>query len=254
MAITGMYPVAGPPSSGGGGTSTSGLTFETVDLTSGWTLLDPDSLVKSVTHADGYNTVTLNALGSGSNVYNWASGTTVQAPRWYKLLSVSGDQATEATRLALTARYQNDDSVNDYNVRVVYGSASDPTNTTATTIAGAGGSYARSTSGSTGQLRPAYGAWTTNAESINTGNNQTHAIMSQYRGNGSLGTPSVVSLDSSNDVVHNSSRSSSRNNLGTANIYLIVGIGTRGNSDTITEDDQVRFKLGFRAVSLEADS
>ncbi len=243
---------SGGASSGGGSATLSNLTFETVDLTTGWTLLDPDSLVKAVSFAGGFNTITLNELATGSNLYNWASGTSIQAPRWYKLLTVSGSQVTEATRTAIHARYENDDTVNTFSQRVVFGSASDPTSTTALTIAGAGGSFARSISGSTSKLRAAYGVWTQNSEAINTSNLQAYSVVSQYRGDSGLGTPIVFSLNSSNAIVHVNSRNSNRNNLGSAAVYLIVGVGIRDNTDTIDEDDTVKFKLGFRAVTLEA--
>ena len=99
----GMFPVAGFPSAGGG-TSLAGLPFESIDLTDGWTLYDPDSLIDTsygtsgVTHSSGTNTIKMAALGSGSNDYVWTTGATSRAPRWYKLLAVSGAQVTAETR------------------------------------------------------------------------------------------------------------------------------------------------------------
>ena len=77
-------------SQGGGGSTgadLSALGFEAVDLTDGWTLYDPNSLVNSVSHSGGINTVTMNALGAGSNDYSFTIGGNLKMPRWYKNLS-----------------------------------------------------------------------------------------------------------------------------------------------------------------------
>ena len=237
----------------GGDPTFSGLAFEDADLSTGggWTLYDPDGVVKSVTHSGGFNTVTFNAL-TGTSDYNWASGAAHRAPRWYKLLTISSSQMTEADRVGLFMRYENDDTVNDFNQRIVFGSCTAPTSTVPATIDGAGGAFARSVSGTTAQQRPSYGCWTIAGESSNTTTNQAYSVVAHYRGNSGLGTPVCYSLDTSNAIRHVTSRNSNTNNLGTANIFLIVGAGIRANTNSIAQDDQVKFKVGFREISMEA--
>lgn len=69
-----------PGASTGGGTTTDLAALplgDAIDLTDGsWTLLDPDSLVKSTTHSSGVNTVTFNALGAGNLDYVLATNHT----------------------------------------------------------------------------------------------------------------------------------------------------------------------------------
>ncbi len=77
------------------------IALDEIDLTDGtWTLEDPDGLVDTVAFSSGTNTVTFNAV-AGSNNYNISSGTTFRGPRWYKLLSISGQQATTAMATVL---------------------------------------------------------------------------------------------------------------------------------------------------------
>ena len=75
------YPGAG--GGGGGGTPTNLAALplgDAIDLTDGsWTLLDPDSLVKSTTHSSGVHTVTLNESGFVENTIAAFKGRTIHA-------------------------------------------------------------------------------------------------------------------------------------------------------------------------------
>jgi hypothetical protein len=75
--------------SGGAPPATSASLYDIpfgdpIDITDGWTLYDPDNLIKSITFAGGFHTVIWNELLAGSQNYNWASGATHRAPRWYQ--------------------------------------------------------------------------------------------------------------------------------------------------------------------------
>ena len=72
---------------GGGGADLSALGFTAIDITDGFTLTDPDSLVDSSSSASGVNQVVFNALAVGSTDYAWGSGNNQRAPRWVKDLS-----------------------------------------------------------------------------------------------------------------------------------------------------------------------
>ena len=75
MGIVNAFDPAGGANGGfvpgaGGAASLTDIAFQTIDLTDGsWTLLDPDSLVDTVTFSGGFNTVTWNTLAAGSSNY-----------------------------------------------------------------------------------------------------------------------------------------------------------------------------------------
>ena len=99
MASPIFYPKS-PTDMGGGapakaGADLSALGFVSVDLSSGWTLTDPDGLVDTVSHSGGVNTVTMNALGTGNLHYSWANATDMRAPRWHKELKIADADGAE---------------------------------------------------------------------------------------------------------------------------------------------------------------
>ena len=144
--------MSGRPAGGGaGGTSLYDIAPTLVDLTDGsWTLYDPDSLIKGVTHSGGYNTVTWNALGAGSNNYIWSSGVTIRAPRWYKLLTIDGSQVTTDDLINAFFLGKTDTTVKDFNHQFVFGVCTDPTSVAASTIDASGGLVYQNTTGNPG--------------------------------------------------------------------------------------------------------
>ena len=122
----------------GPGPSLANVPLTEVNLNDGtWTLYDPDNLVKSMSYAAGYHTVTWNAASGGD--YNWTATTAHRAPRWHKVLNVSETDILSTDFLVFTSRIQSDLTVAEFNQQVVIGVADDPTTTVATDIDGTGG-------------------------------------------------------------------------------------------------------------------
>ena len=91
---------SGGASGGGGGVNLDAVPLgAAIDLTDGWTLVDPQGVVDTtygtngVTFSGGFNTVQFNAFGPGSN-FNWGSTAAHEAPRWHKPLLINSVQMT----------------------------------------------------------------------------------------------------------------------------------------------------------------
>jgi len=224
------------------------LTTTAIDLTDGsWTLYDPDSLIDTVSHAAGLNTVTWNALAAGSADYNWSAGTTHRAPRWSKLLQIDGNQVTQLNTLLFTTRVEVDTTVNDFDQQLVVGVALDPSSTTATTIDGTGAKFDKTTGGG-----PGYGTWQVNSGTTSTNNNNEYSVCTVLRSSNSLGAGAYVNIDSSDVAVTSNSRNSNQNaaGVGTVNVHILVGVGPRLSTGTITAGDQQAFKASFTAATI----
>jgi hypothetical protein len=141
------------------------IALDEIDLTDGtWTLEDPDSLVDTVAFSSGTNTVTFNAV-AGSNNYNISSGTAFRGPRWYKLLSISGQQATTAMPTVLVTRLEPDPgSGSDFGQRHIIGTTFDPTSTVTNDLNGVGAGWQINESSTS----VAMGVWTRGAVSLTT--------------------------------------------------------------------------------------
>lgn len=232
----------------GGGGSLYALAPTIVDLTDGsWTLFDPDSLIKSVAHSAGSNTVTFNALAVGSNDYNWSTGADCRAPRWYRKLEISGSQVKSVDTLNFTTALVGDLVVNDFSRRVVVGPCFDPTSTVATTIAGTGGAHAKSVGGAQAQ----YGVWTVNGEATFSNTLQVKGLSTVMRSNNCLGSGTYIGINSAGVAIGQGSRNA--NVLAatgglTLDVYVLVGVGTR-NIDTIPADGQFKFSANYSAIT-----
>jgi len=222
-----------------------------VDLTDGtWTLLDPDSLVSGVTFASatGYNTVTWNALAAGSSNYNWAAGTTHRGPRWYKLLTVSGSQVTSVNHLVLTTKLQHDPAAGDFSQAALVGAAFDPTSTTSTTIDGSGGYFTR-----VGTGNPAFGTWQVGGATTATNVNNLYGVSTVMRGHNAVGSGVYLNSTASDTIIGSGSRNSNQNTaaVGVVNVHIMVGVGTRGSSDTVTAGDVQVLRMEYNATTVD---
>ena len=123
-------------------TALASIALEAIDLTDGtWTLDDPTSMVKTTTHAAGVNTITFNAKAATAN-YLMTSGANFTGARYYKLLSISGSQATTATPLVFVADVEPDVSASStFNQKHYIGTTHNPTSTVVNTISGVGGGW-----------------------------------------------------------------------------------------------------------------
>ena len=224
------------------------IALDEIDLTDGtWTLEDPDGLVDTVSFASGQNTVTFN-LTAGSSNYNIASGTNFRGPRWYKLLSISGQQATSAMPIVFVTRVEPDNSAaSDFNQRHVIGTSFDPTATVTNTINGAGAGWQINSGGSTIQM----GAWARSAVNLTSNALNQRQIMASLRGFESLGTPSFLNLRSNDVCLATGARNSAANAIGGngANLYVMVALGSSSNTTGMAAGDEAIFKASFVATS-----
>lgn len=222
------------------------ITLQEIDLTDGtWTLEDPDDLIDSTTFASGQNTITWNAA-SGSSDLNIASGSNFRGPRWYKLLSVSGQQATTAKPLVFVTRIEPDKSSgSDFNQRHVIGTSFDPDSTVTTTINGAGAAWQINENSQTVQM----GAWTRQAVNLLNNSTNERQIMASLRGFESLGTPSFLNIRNTDVTVGTGARNSNQLAIGGAgaDLYVMVALGTSTNTSAISAGDQTIFKAAFVA-------
>lgn len=250
------YPIFYPksPTDMGGGDGGKGdaslydLPGEVVDLTDGsWTLVDPDSLVDSVTFANGYNTVTWNALAVGSVDYNWSGGTDHRAPRWYKALEIDGTRVSSADVLVCTTLLELDASVRDFGQQVVCGPSLQPDSTVASFIDGTGGCIQ---AGKTGNV--SYGTWQSNQSSVNSTGAPLYGVCTVTRGNNGLGSGASYHVKSDGTVGNTQARASNINSatVSDTDLFVMVGVGTRTNTDTIVAGDEQRFAARFVAVTV----
>ena len=236
---------------GGGGVSLDSVALVAVDLTDGsWTLEDPDSLVDTVSHSSGVNTIVWNALGTGSTNYQWTSSSTCEAPRWYKLLKINGVQMTEASFLSLYWKLKLEAAV-DFNHEVVLGTCSFPlatSNGTGTTDILGTGAVFQATAGGFGTRTS--GAWSLNSITTGSGATTDFVHLAQQRGAKAIGGPSGYRYDSTPEGLGAIQRNTNRDNLtGSNNLYWIVGAGTKG-SQTISAGDETKFQAKYLGVGV----
>ena len=252
MSVVNVFdPNTGGAIGGGGGAAASATLYnipwgDPINLTDGtWTLLDPDSLVKAVAFSGGFNTVTFNALGSGSQDYNWTSGSNIRSPRWYKKTLIDGTQATTDDIINALFYMEVDNSVRDFSNANVNGICEDPTSTTLNVLRGTGATYNMITGGTNSPM----GVWTVNGAATTTsGTNNRVATQSQWGGR-HTGSTCFTLLDANGFRVQNGSRNASTLLSNTADAHWIVGVGTRGII-AISDSDQVKFKAYHKAIKM----
>lgn len=236
------------PTTAGGGTSLFDLPLTVANVTDGtWTLYDPDNLVKTVTFSGGFITVTWNAL-TGSVNYNWTAGTICRSPRWYKTLTIDGNNVTNDTLAIFTSRIEQGLDVADFNNECIVGVANDASSVTLSTVDGSGGLANR-----VGTGNPNYGTWQVNSSTATANSASDFGITTVMRGFRAVGSGVYLNVDSdvSPAVVKNSgSRNSNQNAAATSTInqQVMIGIGIRSNGDDISQDDQQKFKASYAAI------
>jgi hypothetical protein len=235
---------------GGGGADFSAVGLETVDLTAAaWTLLDPDSLVQSVTESSGEHTIVMNALGSGSTNYAWSSGSTMRGARFYTPL-VADDGAGGTVRITTDDTFVvlfdliKGTPAAAFSTEVVIAGCVDPTGLTAGSIVAMGGIIEYTSTGS-----PGYGAWAFLSKTSSVSSNNVNATVSALWSGRRAGTSSYVAHKADGTYSANGQRASNSNLTASTDMFLMVGVGTRG-STTIADGDDAKFTLGYRVVKL----
>ena len=233
---------------GSGGTSLYNAPFgPPIDLTDGsWTLYDPDSLIQSVSFAGGWHTVVWNALAVGSGDYNWSGGTaTHRAPRWYKAAEIDGNRLT-SDDVTQAVFYIQTDNANrgNFDNAIAHGICVDPTSTVATAIAGCG-LYADAVVGDT---NTALGVWTVNGSATTAVATSDRCITTYQYGGQHSGSGAFTLLDASGMRIQNGSRNAVVALPATADLYWVIGLGTRGTQTIALNDESQRFKAYNLAV------
>ena len=250
-----VFPAFNPTTGASGGApSQAGASFydvpfgDPVDLTSGWTLYDPDSLIKSITFSGGFHTVTWNAV-SGSSDLNWSAGTTHRAPRWYRSAQIDGtvltsDDVVQDIGLVITDNTQR----GAFDNALVHGICVDPTSTTATAIAGIGQAVTVFTGGA---ATASMGVWTVNSSSVTATSAPSRSMSTAQYGGRHTGSVSFTNFDASGFRVQNGSRNGTVTLGAGASLNWIVGLGIRSSATNIGQDDQsLQFKLYRKSVKM----
>ena len=241
---------------GGGGSSLYQLPPEVINLTDGsWTLYDPDNLVDTITFAGDWHTLTWNALPVGSGDYNWFSGTTIRAPRWYKNLEISGTQVTSMDLLVSTYQMELlpllDPDVCPFRWLGVFGAALDAASTDTGLMCATGGTMGRF-SPTTAAI---YGIFTRNTQSSNGPNTGAYGTCTTVRGGDGLGGGEFMIFDNTDANLQAAARSAGVYTTGLpvpTDVQLVVGLGTGANTVTITAGDQTKFKLSHVSTTIAA--
>lgn len=238
---------SGGASGGGGGSLYDASMGSAVNLTDGsWTLYDPDSLVDSVNYSSGFNTVTMNALGSGSSHYRWdnTAGNN-RAPRWYKewfidTTRIDSDDLTTHTNIIAIDR-----TVNDFNWTLCAGVCVNPATVTRNQIDGMGAGV----SNNPGEGNARYGHWRNTSMPVTSVNvNMAKVVQVGQYGARHMGTSEFMALSAANIHLQRGATNGSDGLGAGVSLYQIVGLGTRTNSSTIGAGDQVKFSIFQSAI------
>jgi len=250
---SGVQTPAKKAASGGGGVSLDDVALVAVDLTDGsWTLEDPDSLVSSVSHSSGVNTIVWNEISNAnkSTNYQWTNSGTCRAPRWFKLLTINGVQMKESDFLSLYWKLKLEANY-DFPQEVVLGSCSFPTatsNGTGTSDILGSGAVVQATSG--GFASRFSGAWSINSATTSSDATTDFVHLAQQRGAKAIGGASGYRYDSTPEGLGGVSRNTNRDNLtGSNNLYWIVGAGTRGAQE-ISAGDETQFQAKYLGIGV----
>lgn len=235
--------IGGGVPSGGGGASLYKAPYEVINLSDpSWTLFDPLNLVKSVTFDGTHNTITWNATVYRADLRWFISGTK-NAPRWYKLQQVEGNQITSMDYQCFSSIIDLDLTVDDFNQAVGLTVTEGPTETNDSLIRVSGGYATKLVGGN-----PAWG--TLQYTGVTTGYNASanYGFCNSTRGGNSLGSGAYLIPSSTDDRVYNAgSRNSNIQSTDAVgdNTYITVIIGIRGTNDTVAQDDQQRVRLAY---------
>jgi hypothetical protein len=199
-----------------------------VDLTSGWTLFDPDGLIDTsfgtngATFDSGTGVTTVKFLGkSGDAKYMPATASGGHFwPRWYRSIP-----ATNLKTVVMTTDFKNDPSVPTWDRAVVCGVANAPTSTVVNTMDGTGAFFRQA-----GVSAPGYGVWMLGSQTSGSNLTQVRGVSTVMRANDSLGSGTYITIKA-DELAQNSGSRNSNFNQGNSGVeinpvYHIVGFGT----------------------------
>lgn len=231
--------------------SSVAMAYADLTDTSTWTKVDVNTNIKTLAiSGSNFNRVTMNAM-TGSSNNCWITSGDCEAPRWHTPL-VTTDATGQNVRLTsddiflVSIKLERGDVITDtWNANVVVGVCADPTSNTLNTLDGCGASFIN-----TATAVPDYGVWT--------GNSSQHAGDNDAAGCfvGSIMAARLVQSTAivfESDGTHNNQ--TSKNNTKGAmsagiDLFLMVGVGTRGNGDSVIEDEDTSFRIQYKVIKL----
>jgi len=248
-----LPPNAGCSGGGGGGTSLADLTPTLIDLTDGsWTLYDPDSLIGSVAHSEGWNTVTWNTVNANAS-YNWSTASGgMRAPRWFKALILTGTTQVTSTDCLLFTTEMEASRTDSSLDKVILCAAEAVSSTDPALIRAVGGAANKV---STTQISG--GAYAYSAETVTQNAALGKTINTALRSNDSMGGSLYVALNNSAPAtgVSMGSRISNRSNAGAGGagvgLSVLVGVGPKTSAISLSAGDTQRFRLSFVAATID---
>lgn len=246
-----MIPQIGPtsrPVPAGGGGDFGAIAMEGIDLSAdGWTLYDPDSLLDNVAVAGGVHTFTMNELLAGSTNYAWSTGSAHRGPRWHRpLLDANGVRVTSDDMWIMRVDLAWSAPTLQFASEVAVGVALDPTSTVPTTIGGTGNIQQAFATGS-----PSYGVWTINSATTGGTGGTVSGTTITWLMNKGVGSPSGLAFDSTPARTNSLSRNANINYGSGVDLFLMVGLGTRGSA-AIADGADVRCTMATRLLKFSA--
>lgn len=231
-------------------TGFSAIATEQVDLTDGtWTLVDPDSLVDTITiDASGYHTITWNAF-SGSADYNPGGGTKFTGPRWYKLAKASGTQvdAQDSSVTALKISLPDTNVSSGYPQLNVWGTAADPTADTVASQRGLGIVHGQSNGATTYQV----GAFSLATDILYSNANTDSVFGFAIKAEREVGAATFFAQrDDTGAILENNTRTANINTqTASANLHVYFGAGLLNNTHTmVAGTTSTPFQLHYRVL------
>jgi len=239
------------PAAGGAGVSITPLAFNTIDLTTGYTKLEPDGMGYSgVTIAGGVNTITFNALATGDLKYAF-TGSGSEWPRHYAALSdADGTRLTTDDTFLMVVKLSAFTYPSAVDLRVAVGCCVDPTSTTTAAFDGYGigrrmGSLASQREGFQVQLDTTNG--NTNGFTYDLADTIYGVVVrtaAQHAGNSVFGEISDV-----NGANAQYTQKSSQSLTASQDWSLFVAVAT-SSTGTISAGESIAFKAEYQVIRL----
>ena len=239
------------PAAGGAGVSITPLAFNTIDLTTGYTKLEPDGMGYSdVSIAGGVNTITFNALGTGDLKYAF-SGSGSEWPRHYaELNDADGTRLTTDDSFLMVVKLSNFTYPSAADFRMAVGCCVDPTSTTTAAFDGYGigrrmGNVTTAREGHQVQLDTTNG--NTNGFTYD-GSDTIYGVVvrtaAQHAGNSVFGEVSGV-----NGPNAQYTQKSSQSLTASQDWSLFVAVATT-STGTISAGESIAFKAEYQIIKL----
>jgi len=231
--------------------SSVNLAYADLTDTSTWTQVDVNSDIKTLAASgSSYNRITMNAM-TGSTNNCWINGTVCDAPRWHTPLYATDStgqnvQLTSNDTIAVVTKLERGDVITDtWSANVVVGICVDPTSNTLATLNGAGATFNNTATGV-----PDYGVWALNASTTTGTANATGTFVVSILAAGLVQSTSIViKSDGTLDNKTNRNNSAGAMSAG-ANLFFMVGVGTRGTGDAVLEDEDTSFRIQYKIIKL----